>query len=591
MKKSLIATTVVSLLSAAPNLYAKSSEDVETIIVTANRFEQVVQSTALPVEVITREEIKAIQAKSLTEVLRRLPGVQTSGNGGYGQTQSIFIRGVDSKRILFLIDGVRIGSATLGSATISAIPLVGVERIEYLRGTRAALYGSDAIGGVINIITNNSRSEALVSAGIGSHNYKEGEAAVSGEITPNLNGSISASRVSTEGFSASSNDNNEDDDGYESKDIIASLSYVINDSFSVDLQTLYHEGEVEYDNPADAKKDERIANVAASLNYETEKLDSKLTLASNQDFSKNYAFNSEYQTDRKEASLVNMYKVNDTLSIGGGIDWYQDDVSESSVKYDETSRDNTALYITSYYTKKTYQLEAAIRNDDNERYGQNSTWQVGGGVYLIDDYRLTANIGTGFKAPSYNDLYYPGFGNPKLKAEKSKNYEVALEASNDLFDWRVAAYKTELDEMIAFAGTGSENIGEVEITGIEIVASFDTGPLSHDISIDIMDPENKETNKQLRRRAKESAKWNITYFSDDWQSDLSYLYQGKRYDDAQNTEELDAYSIVDLSASYFITDAFTLRAKIANLLDEEYTLSKDYNTQERSYYASVEYQF
>ncbi|GAL07850.1 outer membrane vitamin B12 receptor BtuB [Photobacterium aphoticum] len=169
MKKTLLAVALAPL--CLPVSVAAQSAD-EVMVVTANRFEQPIKEVIAPVSVVTQEEINAIQAKSLAEVLRRLPGVQVV-SGGYGQNTEVYVRGTSSKHLLVMINGVRIGSATLGSADFSQIPLTGIERIEFIRGSRAALYGSDAIGGVLNIITayQPGEQQAQITAGIGSDGY------------------------------------------------------------------------------------------------------------------------------------------------------------------------------------------------------------------------------------------------------------------------------------------------------------------------------------------------------------------------------------------------------------------------------------
>lgn len=594
MQKSSLAITIVSLLSCASS-YAQNSSDIETYTVTANRFEQSLDSLTLPVTVIDKEEIASMQAKSLSEVLRRLPGVQISGNGGYGQTQSVYVRGGESDHTLFLIDGVRVGSATSGSAAIAAIPLVAIERIEYIRGSRGAVYGSDAISGVINIITKNSRSETMLLLGGGSDSFKQGQAGIARQVNDDLHFSLAGNVSETDGFSVTNNVGDKDDDGFESRDVIGTVNYNVNKQVSIDLQALYHEGEVEYD-PADNHKDEKIYNIASSVNYQGDKLESKLQLAVNRDHQKNYSsFGGTFQTDRKTAALLNQYHITEALSIGGGADWYEDDVSESSTKYNETSRDNLALYVSSFYNVEAYQLEAALRTDDNQRYGRNNTWQLGAGWKFAPSYRLSANAGTGFKAPTFNDLYHPFGSNPNLVPEESKSYELALESKYELISWRIAGYVNKVDNMLAWNPTtnATENIGKVEIKGIEISSTFDIGNFSNSVSLDLMDPQDKDNNRQLARRAKQSAKWNLTYFADKWQADVSYLYQGKRYDYPFGTGpvKLDPYSLIELAGSYFITDELTARARVANLLDEEYTVANGYNTQERSYFASLEYRF
>ncbi|USD65409.1 TonB-dependent receptor [Vibrio sp. SCSIO 43136] len=584
MQKSLLATTVVSLLSMSSYAQAQSAD--ETMVVTANRFEQSSQSSTAAVVTVDKEEIEAIQANDLFEVLRRLPGVQVSSNGGYGQTQSLFVRGTNSSHVLVLIDGVKTASATSGGATISALPLVAVQRIEFIRGPRAAMYGSDAVGGVINIITDTKREEKKLSAGIGSEQLRKASVAVSGELNDKLSGSFSSRYSQAEGFSAQNTKGNEDNDGHKVTEFAANAKYQLSNQLALKLNSTYSEGFVEYD-PTDSSKDQQLYTVIGSAEYKADKYSALLSIAKSVDSSYNRGYKSKYHTEHESISFTNHYLLTSDWTLSAGIDWQQDDVSASSVAYDESSRDNKSAYVGAYFDNSSVQAELALRTDDNERYGRNNTWQTGLGWWVVDTMRLTANAGTAFKAPTFNNLYWPDTGNPNLKPEESFSYEVGVEGYQGSFDWSVVAYHNQIENMII--GWPSKNIGKADIKGIELAAQFATGAFSHDVSLDIMDPVDTSKNSQLARRAKESAKWNVSYSKGNWRADLSYLYQGKRID--TNKAELDSYSLVDIAASYSVTESLTLRGRVANLLDEDYTLATNYNTQGRSYYLNVDYKF
>ncbi|WP_136487356.1 TonB-dependent receptor [Vibrio sp. H11] len=589
MNKSLLAMAVASLLPYAPVSLAQDTAADETVVVTANRFAQTLQSTTSPIEVVTRQDIERIQANNLLEVLRTLPGVQVAANGGYGQTQSLFVRGTNSSHVLVLIDGVRFGSATTGTASISAIPLVGVERIEFLRGSRAALYGSDAIGGVINIITATQGSEHQISATAGSDNYYSGQLLTSGQVTDDLHMSLGLSGVDTDGYSVQTSD--PDDDGYRAKSVTANANYTISNNWDVGLLVMAEEGDVEFDGYY-VRGDETLYNIVTRLNYHDEILQSRLTASTNQDKSNSFTAASDkslYQTDRHEFSFDNQYALSNALSVGVGINWFKDDVSQSTVGYDESSRTNLGVYLSSLYQAEQYNVEAAVRSDDNQRYGQNTTWQLGAGYKINDVYRVTANAGTAFKAPTFNQLYYPGYGNPDIKPEKSKNYEVGMTAQYEFADFRFNIYRNELTDMIG--SSPLQNYGEVTINGLEVGASFETGPLQHKLSYDLTDAEDKETGNELARRAKHSAKWNLFYELDQWSFNMDYLFQGKRFDDSSNEDKLAAYSLVDISTAYRFTNGVTLSGKVGNLFDKEYETAAGYLTPERKYYATVAYQF
>lgn len=586
MNRSILAMSVASLLPYASFSQAQELSTDETVIVTANRFEQSLDSIITPVEVVTREDIDAIQAKSLSEVLQRLPGIQISATGGYGQSQSIFVRGTNSSHVVVLIDGVRTGSATLGSPNISGIPLTGVQRIEYIRGSRAVMYGADALGGVINIITSNDQEEVMLSTSVGSDNYWQGNIAIAHKASDKLHFSVSTSATRTDGFSAKSTPGDEDDDGYESQNVTANMKYQANDVLTFGFQGLYHVGEVDYD-PQDANKDETIYNAVVYADYSSEQLFSKLAVSNNRDKSQDYYYSSLYQTDRTAIAWSNLYRIDEVFALGGGIDWYRDDVSDSSVDYIESKRDNMAVYLSSYASTNEVDAELAVRFDDNERYGEYTTWQAGAGWRFLPHYRLTASAGTAFKAPTFNNLYYPGGGNANLKPEESTNYEIAIDANYDWATIRLGAYRNEITNLIV--GWPAENTEEAEINGVELTGEFYTGPLLHTVSFEYLDPKDKASGKQLARRAKDNYKWNISYIRDGWIADLSYLYQGDRID--TNDELMESYNLVDFALSYEFQNGVVMRGKIANLFDENYVLASDYNTQERSYFGTLEYRF
>ncbi|PSW13133.1 TonB-dependent receptor [Photobacterium sanctipauli] len=606
MKKTLLAVVLAQVCLPSVVLADQSSTD-EVMVVTANRFEQPIKNVIAPVSVVTKEEIDAIQAKSLAEVLRRLPGVQVV-SGGYGQATEVYVRGTTSRHLLVMINGVRIGSATLGSADFSQIPLTGIERIEFIRGSRAALYGSDAVGGVLNIITEYQSGEQLVqvTAGAGSDGYYQLGGSAAGSLGESSWGKLAVKGEEADGFSARKPPFEQDDDGFKQKNVVAELGTQLGDNWKLSLQGYYHDGEAEYDDSygaPNAQSESSLYNVAAKAGYFATDYVSEVTVAHNQDEARNFndlSPGSTIKTKRDVVNWQNHYQVNNQLEVGGGVEWNRDKVSNTDTTYDKDTRDNTAFYLTSIYRNQGLQLEGSVRTDDNDSYGRNNTWQAAAAYTFASDIQISANVGTAFKAPTFNDLYWPDSGNPDLEPEESTNYEVSLAGSHSLLDWRITAYQSDIEKLIAWAPKDASNpagdwipmnVNEAEIKGVELTAGFYTGPLYHDLSYDYLDAKDTDLDKQLIRRAKHNAKWNMSYMLDQWQFDVSALYRGKSYEDASNTNELDAYTLVDVAASYFVTDNLTLRGRVANLFDEDYVAKETYNVQERSYYATVTYQF
>jgi vitamin B12 transporter len=607
MNRSILAMTVASLLSHASYSYAQEVSADETMVVTANRFEQQVSDTIAPVEVVTKQEIDAIQATSLSDVLRRLPGVQVTNQGGLAQGQELYIRGRSTKNTLVLINGVRVGSATLGYANLAAVPLNGVERIEVLRGARAAVYGSDAVSGVVNIITTKGASNSgTVKAGTGSHGLYDVNA--SGSVSSDAGWlNVSATHQQSEGYNiqpTSINSVDADKDGHSTQYLTVDGGFKASPNLTLKANGYYQKHDVEFDNPWGGvdNTDSELYALGLVSDYKHDKLNSVVTLAANQDEAESYGQGttpSAITTNRQSVSWNNQYAVNESAVVVGGVDWYQDKVKNESTAMTKDSRNNKALYAGGNIAVGELTAEANVRWDDNSSFGNFTTYQVGTGYHVTESVRLVAMYGTAFKAPTFNELYWPlecgpwgcYSGNPDLEPEESQTGELAIEANLDFIELRIAAHSSDVEKMIASNGLTQVNIGEAEVKGYEVVGSFYTGPLYHTASYDYLDTEDKSTGNQLARRAKHSAKLNTTYELNDWRFDLSYLYQGKRFDDLANTTELDAYSLFDLAASYHFANGVTVAGKVANLFDEEYETAQGYKTPERNYYVSVAYQF
>lgn len=591
MKKTVLAAAFASLFSPVYTVHAADVAEQETMVVTASRFEQTVDSTTAAVSVVTREEIEASQATDLIQVLNTLPSVQISDTGGMGSTQSIFVRGTSSKHVLILIDGIRTGSATSGTVNFSAVPLVSIERIEFLRGAGAAVYGADAVGGVINIITDNDRVGGEVSASLGSNNYRATNGLVAGNLNDKLHASIAVSALKTDGFSAKSASGMEDDDGYASRAVSLNAKYQLSSQVELGALALAQKSEGEYDGyySSEGSNSTKVYNLAGYASYNEGNYETKMVVSASQDSSKDYYYASLYETDRTQIAWQNQYSLSQDWTISGGIDWNDDEVT-STVDYEESSRNNLAGYLHSQFNPARYSIEAAVRTDDNERYGTHNTWQLGGGYQLTTTYRLLASAGTAFRAPTFNDLYYPYYGSTDIQPEESANYEVAIEANYAFADVRVTAYHNDIENLIAYdsATYTAVNYGEVEINGFELTGEFDTGVINHKVSYDYTDAKDSDTQQQLDRRAKHNVKWNSTYQIQSWQFSMSYLYQGKKND---SSATLDPYSLVNLTGAYSFENGVKLSSIIGNVFDEDYETASGYNSEERTVTATVNYNF
>lgn len=607
MKKTVLATALVSLY--APSLFAQEADSTkvdETIVVTANRFEQTQSSALASVSVVEREQIEQIQADSAYDVLRTLPGVQVVPQGTKASSNSIFIRGSNSNQTLVLLDGVRLNTAAGATTnTLGLIPAFAIERIEVIRGPRAAVYGSDAIGGVISITTKpQSGSVHELTLNGGSNKYHQEGWRSSGDISDTTTGHFLLSNEGSEGYNITSQPTS-NNFGYKSQFFNGGVNTQINESWSAGFNGMYQTYENQYvsNMPTDTpnKQETDAYNITGTLAYSVEKFESSLQA----NFSQEKQFDGLDQTnadqsviESKRSSLlwINHYKGIDNTDLLAGIDYSYEEAHNggTSPDFSENTRNNTAGFVGAHVNLNPVSLEANLRHDENSVYGGNTTWGAGIGWFVTKEIQLTANYGTAFKAPSFFDLY--GFGgNKDLKPEESKSYEVGISGYHSWATWNLVAYNNDIDNLIVWDSSSFslKNVAEAEIKGIELSVDFDTGPLRHQIAADWKDPKEKTTDSQLIRRAKQNYKWLVGYSQNDLDLSLTTIYTGERPD---ATKTLDSYITVDLAAKYAFTENLDAKFKVLNLLDEDYETSEgwggfDFVGPERSFYAGIDYRF
>lgn len=618
--------TPLALAVAAVSLWAQSSAAAnnDDVVVTANRFAQPVSSVLAPTTIVTREDIDRWQANSLIDVMRRLPGVNMAVNGGLGQQSSLFIRGTESRHVLILINGVRLNQAGIsGSSDLSQIPIALVQRIEYIRGARSAVYGSDAIGGVVNIITGREQPGSTITAGIGSHGYQTYDGATQQKLGEATTLTLAGDYTYTKGFDVKAGyptaygPAQPDRDGFMSKSVYGSLEQQFTDELSGFIRGYGFNNRSAYD--ANYTYDASYAHVLginntrqlysqnwdSGLRFQNDIYSTQLTAS----YSHTRDYNYDPRLGRYNTILtlddVHQYNVQwgNTVRVGQGvvstgIDW-QKQTTEPGTNYlaEGYEQRNTGLYLTTQQQLGSVTLEGAVRGDDNDQFGWHNTWQTGAAWEFVDGYRLFASYGTAFKAPNLGQVHAPNYGNTELGPEKSKQWEGGAEGLTGAVNWRISAYRNDIDDMIdTDASYRYYNIKQVRIKGVETTAQFDTGPISHEISYDYTDPRDSQTDQLLLRRARQLIKyqldWTLARF--DWS--LTYLYTGARYDTDYTSSpsrrvRLGGISLWDLAVSYPVTSHLTVRGRIANLFDKEYETAYGYATAGREYYLSGSYSF
>ncbi|HHG3517356.1 TPA: TonB-dependent receptor [Vibrio parahaemolyticus] len=624
MKKSALAITLASLLSPVSYLQAQETSVDETIVVTANRFKQIDGAVLAQTVTVTKEDIRRQQADSLFDVFRTLPSIEVAQYGGRGQSASIFVRGGSANQVLVLVDGVRMPRAIMGGIDFNQFPINSIERIDYIRGARASIYGSEAISGVINIITRASIDDdaSRVSAGYGSNNHKKGTFAVSKPVGEGKHIKGVLGYEKTDGFNVKPLPglNDGDEHGFETLNLKLGYQQNFSDNFSGYVGFSTYSNEYDYDNSSygnpgwgtvdkHEKKTGEVEYVGAdlSLEYSKDVYTSELKLAYGQQ--DNYDLKSGQSKSTGDhvaikqfnAIWLNSYSINDELSIGGGLDYRNEKLAKGYLapsdwgpakdyNPEKNPRTNIGISAIAQYALNAWTFEASVRNDENNQFGNNTTWQTAAGWKVYEGYELTLSHGTAFRAPSFVDLYYPGYEMPNLKPEESKNTELSLSGVASIVDWTVTGYYNQIENMLIWKGAGMQNIGEAEIKGIELEVKLDTDIVSHEFYLDYKDPVDKSgaEDTQLAYRSKRGAKWNAYATFDQWTLGSQYLYQGERFN---GSTRLPSYSLWNFTASYAVNSSWDINAKLSNAFDKNYEMYSGYATPGRQYFVSADYRF
>ena len=597
-------TTIPKIFSSVIFASVSLSVQAETQlhpIVTASRIAQSTDQTLSAVTVITREDIEHSQTQSVADLLReRVPGMDFSTTGGTGHQTSAFLRGTSSDQVLFMIDGNIIGSATTGAAQLELIPLEQIERIEVIRGPRSALYGSDAIGGVIQVFTKSGGDKYNASITVGSHNTH----AVT--VGSQLGGddtqvNISANHYMTDGFDVT-NDGENDKDGYSNNAANISIRQNIGDASNIHASALYAKGETDFDNASRDNVSDSIQQTY-SLGFDTElsnnwstsfdagqSKDRLETVRYYEDFFTPGTFikdESLFQTKRDQARWQNDLSLGETGQLAFGLDYLNDKV-ESTTSYAETERDNKALYALVQDKFGKHQLQLSGRVDDNEAFGTHRTGNVAWSYDVNGEEQISLSHGTAFIAPTFNDLYYVDpffFGDPNLDPEISRSTELSFTGNHSWGRWEARAYHTLIKNLIInvstnpadpFAPWTTANSDKAQINGLEFEVSGKTGDWDNQINLSFVDAKDKETGNTLQNRAEHTLKMNVAKTFDSYRFGVHLLAQSPRFADQGNTIELAGYAIVNLMLEKAIDKNWALKARLDNVLDKEYSTSMDF---------------
>ncbi len=609
-------TLSLALALALPGLASaeQAPTELDDVVVTATRTPVSIADSVVPVQVIDREQIDRSQAASLLDLLRGRAGLDFVNQGGAGKITSLFMRGSASSQVLVLVDGVRIGAASSGMPALQDLPIDQIERVEIVRGPRSSLYGSEAIGGVIQIFTRAAGQglQQNLALTAGSHNLRQASAGFSNR---GERGWVSAQGAwqKTDGINACNGSatlfqgcyvDEPDRDGYRNASLNVRGGYALSETLDVEGHMLDAASRNQYDGSIysgnEADNQQRVYGgklrwapgdafrLSAQIGRNDDQADSYYVQAGTR------SFVSTFDTRRDTASVQGdfLFAEGQQLSVGG--DWQKDQVT-STTAYSIDNRDNTGVFAEYQGRFGAHSLQASVRNDDNEQFGNHTTGSLGYGLALGHGLRLTASAGTGFKAPTFNDLYYPWSSNPALKPEESTSVNVGIAQYGEGWNWTFNAYESRIDQLIALDSTYTPyNIAKARIRGAELTGFASLAGFDINAQASFTDPRDHTRgaashDNWLPRRARSSARLDVDRGFGPLRVGVTASATGHRFDNAANTLRLAGYGTVDLRVEYALNEAWSLQARAANVFDRAYETVAWYNQPGREYQLTLRY--
>jgi vitamin B12 transporter len=604
---------------AFPVAASADTSGMEEIVVTAARMPQALDKSIADTTVLNEQDIKKSGAPDVVTLLRSVPGLEITQNGGMGSSSGIYMRGTSPSQVLVLLDGVRIDSATMGTTAIEHIMLDNIERIEVVRGNVSSLYGSEAIGGVIQLFTRQGHGVPAfnVSAGVGNEGTQRMSAGFSGAVN-DTSFSVNAGRVRTDGVSAINpqllTGSNPNKNGYDNSTLDAQIRHAINADHALSASVFSTRGNSSYD----------ISGLPTAINNIIENID-KLSLVSDDQISSMWhsqvrlsqgvddsqtfgVYPGRFQTRSNQLAWQNNFKLADNQHLSLSVENLNQAVTSNTL-FSQTGRNvNSVLggYVGEYGAQ---QVQLNLRQDRYSDFGAANTGLLGYGLSFADSWRATASISNAFKAPTFDDMYWPfkdyGFGytyagNPNLKPERSVNKEAGLHYAANGQRVDAVYFDNRIGDLIMGNGLPALtyiNISQAKINGQELNYAGDFGNTHLRASATFQNPRDGMTGQVLARRAKEFGNFGVNQDFGVLNLGAEVRYSGARQDVYYNTKTftstaatLPGYQLLNLTARYQIDKNLNLSARVGNLFNRNYSEVYGYNTPGRTLFVGLSYQ-
>lgn len=579
----------------------------ETIVVTATRMPQLLATPLQHTTVITRADIETSTAADLPTLLRRESGVEIATTGGLGAQSVVRIRGSEADHVLVLIDGMRVGSVSAGTTAIDQIMLDEVERIEIVRGNVSSVYGSEAIGGVVQIFTRRGaeKTHVSVTTGYGSDDTRKLALSVGGEAGA-TRFHFGAAHTRTDGFSSADPafvptpwtfaPGDVDDDAYRNTTLNLNLSHRLASDHEIGLSAYRTRGKLEFDGTFQNASEQTLTALAVySENRWRPDWLSRIQLSQGSDdldTSLDGAAIDHFRTRNRQIDWNNTVDTGPgTLNIGLAGLWQDLD---SAAAYAADTRRVASVMAGYVAALGAHDVQFNLRRDDYSDFGGATTALAGYGYRFTPRTRMSASVSNAFRAPSFNDLYGPYGGNPDLDAERARSLELGLTYDGAHGLARVTAFATRTRDLINFDPISwlPVNVDEAENRGVEFSWQADLAGFDVRAALTVQNPEDRATGLGLLRRAKRfgSVALGRAHGAFDWHAEV--LAAGVRPDIHVVTYEhisLPGYAVLNLNLGWKPARNWKLGTKLVNLLDKDYALVHGYNTQRRAAFVELTY--
>ena len=576
----------------------------DPMVVSGARVTQPLSDVLPAVTVITREDISASQSPDVLQLIAQAPGVEVAQLGGVGRQAGLFLRGAETRHVLVLIDGIPLNALNFGIAALEHLSPDQVDRIEIVRGNVSALYGSQAVGGVIQIFTRAASSAPLsanASVGAGSQGARSASASVAGQLDRWFY-AATLGRSLSDGYDVVDHTlrpgTNPDADGYANTHASLNVGMRPAQGHELGIRAMQSRAVVEYDSefgPASQRdvSTQRVDGVSLySHNRISAQWMSNLQVGQTRDrlSADETAYPYFVNTRTRQISWQNDFQLWQDWTVTIAAERLTQDI-DSDTDYSASRRTVNSLRagLSGKHAQHQWQLNA--RNDDYSDFGQHATWYAGYGYTVAPGWKLTASTSTAFTAPTFNDLFYPWGGNPDLDPERSRAYELGAQWHQGPMSARFVAFNTRSRDLIGYDESFNRaNIGRAKVSGAELSTQWALNAWTLKTALTWQSPRNEDTDERLVRRARIFGSLAATHTLGDWEWSTRLRVSGDRLDKASGAPKtLGGYGLIDLSARWNVTPQWSIAARIDNVFDKDWQPAWGYTSAGRTGMVNLEY--